>query len=565
MKFKLTILLISQLVLFNIVCAIAQQRGTISNRQGDKIEHSEDILMGKKLNGENVNILVGNVKFTQPTKVITCDSAVFYPSKNSLEAFGKVKIFDKTDSTVITSKKLIYEGNEQKARIRENVVYRRDSVQLFTEFLDYDMINRSANYFNGGRVLDNVNELTSENGFYDTEANVVTFTKDVVVNHPDFVLEAEDLVYNLITKIAVINSPNTITRRDGTVLNAEQGSEFNIGKNTSVFIVTEIESESYILYGDQISFDDEKKYYVARGNVRMLGKENEIIIEGEQAHHWKKDGVTIIFGHPVMKKHAQNDTLYLAADTLHSIDSEIKEEQKMLAYHHVKIYRKGLQGKADSMSYHISDSIIFFYNDPILWNDETQITGDSINVTIENSQIKELITKGNAFIISEDSTENYNQLKGREMVSHFKDNKISSVNVFGNGESNYYAIEEETNELMGMNNIICSSMKIRFVNNSVNNISYYTKPVGKFIPMHELKESEKKLKGFSWRIEERPELWQLLNMSEEEFIKLYNVKLAPKDFIEVSPENEDADKIKKTRESKIESLKKVDRDSFNVN
>jgi len=513
MKFNFTIIHISLLVLLVSFQSFAQN--------GDKIEHREDKVMGRKLNGENVYILVGNVHFRQPKTIINCDSAIFYPNKNSLDGFGNVRIFDLVDSINITSKKLIYDGNERLAKIRENVIYRDDSIVLYTEHLDYDMINRSAKYFNGGKVVDDENTLTSTNGFYDTEADVVTFTNNVKVKNPEYVLEAEDLVYNLVTNIAVINSPNTITKQDGTVLHAKQGSEFNINQSNYTFDLSRIESESYILYADRIFFDDLRKHHVATGHVKLLGKENDVIVEGEQAHYWQSRGITLVFGHPVMKKHAQGDTLYLTADTLRSIDSQIPQERRMLGYHHVKFFKTGLRGKCDSLSYHLSDSIIYFYDDPILWNEENQITADSINVTINNGLIDEMITKRNSFIISEDSIKNYNQLKGRDMASKFTDNKLVSVDVYGNGESNYFAMEDNSDQLMGMNTIVCSTMKIRLKNNRVNNISYYTNPTGKFIPVHELKKGEKFLKGFDWRIEERPELWQILNMDEEEFKILY--------------------------------------------
>ena len=58
MKFNFTIIHISLLVLLVSFQSFAQN--------GDKIEHREDKVMGRKLNGENVYILVGNVHFRQP-------------------------------------------------------------------------------------------------------------------------------------------------------------------------------------------------------------------------------------------------------------------------------------------------------------------------------------------------------------------------------------------------------------------------------------------------------------------------------------------------------------------
>ena len=119
--------------------------------------------------------------------------------------------------------------------------------------------------------------------------------------------------------------------------------------------------------------------------------------------------------------------------------------------------------------------------------------------------IDQLRTSINSFIISEDSTKNFNQIKGRHMIAYFDGKNIKDVDVRGNGESIYFvANEENTATLMGMNQIICSNMKIIFKENQVNDIRFYTNPDGTFVPPHELEDSDKQLEGFAWRISERP-------------------------------------------------------------
>ena len=102
------------------------------------------------------------------------------------------------------------------------------------------------------------------------------------------------------------------------------------------------------------------------------------------------------------------------------------------------------------------------------------------------------------------------------MTAYFKEKVINHVYVEGNGESVYFALQEvkepKASEsaspevlTMGMNKIICSNMKINFKEGKVNNISFYIKPEASFIPPHELKEGDKKLRGFTWRQKEKPE------------------------------------------------------------
>lgn len=90
------------------------------------------------------------------------------------------------------------------------------------------------------------------------------------------------------------------------------------------------------------------------------------------------------------------------------------------------------------------------------------------------------------------------------MVADFRKGKLNRVFVNGNGESIYFASDEKTGLLTGMNNVLCSNIIIRFKDGKVSNISFIKQPDGNFIPPHEIDEENTKLADFRWRVEERP-------------------------------------------------------------
>jgi hypothetical protein len=163
-----------------------------------------------------------------------------------------------------------------------------------------------------------------------------------------------------------------------------------------------------------------------------------------------------------------------------------------------------MQGLADSLEYRAADSTIYFYNDPVLWNQDNQMTADSISMLIKNNTIDKIFLVANAFVISVDTLVNFNQIKGRRMTASFEKGKIKRVLVEGNGESIYFALDEEDGNTSGMNKIICSNIIIRFAKGQVNNFTFLVKPEANFIPPHELKIEEKTLKGFSWQASKKP-------------------------------------------------------------
>ena len=90
------------------------------------------------------------------------------------------------------------------------------------------------------------------------------------------------------------------------------------------------------------------------------------------------------------------------------------------------------------------------------------------------------------------------------MVAYFKDNYISKVDVFGNGESIFHAVDDEKNELTGVNRTLSSTLTIEFQDNKPKRINFYKQADASFIPPHELTPEAQKLKGFTWKEDIRP-------------------------------------------------------------
>ena len=479
---------------------------TATAQKKERIRYKADELEYGKKDGRNYRKLTDNVVFTQENTTVYCDSSFFYRKENIMEAFGHVRIVD--DSTVITSKKLIYEGDNRMAKLRQNVIYNEGERKLYTDFLDYDLDGEIAHYFNSGQLIDSTNTLTSTSGYYFAKDDFAQFYGNVVLVAPDFTLRADTLKYNTITKVAYTYGKTQITTEDGTVLHAK-GGEFRTEVEESEFIEGNVETEDFYLEGDQLFFDDKEGYYKAISNVKMTAKDEDIIIIGDEGYYDRQAGISKVYGRPIMKRILEADTFYLSADTLVAIESDYDSAKRILAYHDIKIFKEGLQGIADSMAYFQHDSIIFFYNDPVMWNNENQITADTINLEVNEDEIKKMNLMSNAFLISEDSIKNYNQIKGREMEAFFENNEIDRIDVNGNGEILYFALEEGDSVLMGMNKIFCARMKIHFEDQALSSFSVYTNPEAQFIPPHELTDDIIRLERFQWRIKERPTLYQV--------------------------------------------------------
>lgn len=486
---------------------------TVAFGQKVRLEHA-DVLKGGQVNGVRIAKPTGNVVFIQGQTTIYCDSAILNKADNSVEAFGKIRILE-GDSITITAGKLFYDGNKKIAKLRRNVVFvKLKTVTLYTDFLDYYRNRNLATFINGGKLVDTTNVLVSKKGYLNTVTSVAAFKKDVVGENQDFTFKSDTLQYQTKTKIVNFLAPATVIDKDGKVVNYNKGF-YNTVSKISVLNDGVIETKSNLMKGDSYKTNEAALFYQAIGHVEITAKDDNLIIYGSQSDYYKGKGITKIFGNPYMARFEDSsDTLFLRADTLISVEGKDGRTKYLLAYPRVRVFKSDLQASADSLVYHSADSMMVFFKDPVLWNVENQMTGDTIRMTTKRKKIDKIHMLGNSFVASSDELENYNQIKGRTMIAHITENKIHHVDVSGNGESLYYATENRVIEndtlkatltvMTGINKIICSDMKINFLEGKLNNISFFVKPDAKFIPPKDLKEEDMKLKGFTWRIADRP-------------------------------------------------------------
>jgi lipopolysaccharide assembly outer membrane protein LptD (OstA) len=470
-----------------------------------KLEPGSTNLQMFKKDGISYTSVTGNVKFTHKGTIFYCDSAIIAKKTNFIEAYGNVRIVD-GDSITIVSRQLFYNGNTKVAKLRKNVVLSQlGRMKIYTDYLDYDRNTAIADYFNGGKIVDSTNVLISNKGYYHTRTNIASFKKDVVGTNKDYTMESDTLVYNTKTGIVYFVAPTLLTDTDGDVFQYE-GGQYNSKQKRSDYVIGKVETEDYFLRGNDLKLDDVRGIYNVNGNVLMVAKEDDIYITGQKSVYYKKLATTKIFDNALMRMVVNNDTLYLKADTLISIDSKNNEDKRLLAYHNVKVFKSNLQASTDSLAYGLADSIMFFYGKPVLWTDGNQLTADSINMVIRNKAIDALNMTNRAFVITQDSSQNFNQIKGREMIAKFKGNELGKVNVYGNGESIFYMYDQITNDMIGMNKIICSDITLIFENKTLKDAAFLVNPEGDFIPPHELEEEDKTLKDFVWHGDIRPQL-----------------------------------------------------------
>lgn len=538
---KSTFFLISICFLF-FSGAVAQQGNMLEIQQADLLQGSSGF-----------ERLINNVRMKHQNSLIYCDSAHFYRAENRAQLFGRVRIVDTNDPVVTTSNYAEYDGFTKIAKLRNNVVFKNQETTLFTDFLDYNRETGIANYFNNGKVVDSTNVLTSINATYDTRIERITFTDNVILVNPDYTMKTNFLIYMTVPKTAETVGLTNIVSAEGDKLNAQKGSFYDTERKQFRFYDGDIETETSKVYAEVLFYDDLTKYYEGRINVSLLNKERQVEIFGEEGKYWEERKYSRVYGNALVQKYFEKDTLYMIADTLISQDSDNAEERFLLAYNRVKMIKSDLFGITDSLAYIYSDSTIFFYKDPVIWNDKSQITADSVRFLIANEEIDRIYLNRRAFNITKDTLGNFNQIKGRRMTGYFTEGQISRFHVEGNGESIYFDVVGDS-VLRGMNKMLCANIMMFFEDGNIKRINWLVKPEGAFNPPHLIKEEDKKLEGFVWREDEKPNMeqifaWRTPKRRDEEQKNLF-------DQPDVTLTFPDEEEIQKSLQEKLNSQEK---------
>lgn len=455
-------------------------------------------LEGVKVNGIEVRRLVDDVVFKQGDTYMYCDSALFYESTNSIDAYGVIRI--EGPRAQLYGDILHYDGNAEMADITGKTVRMTDGkMQLTTTALQYDLKQDIGVYNNGGKVIDKDNVLTSKRGYYFSKEKMVFFKDDVVLTNPKYVMKSDTLKYHTPTETAYFHGPCNIqsSGKDSAHIYCEYGW-YNTATEKAWFSKNAyIESKENKLQGDSLLYDKLKGIGRAWNNVSVTDTVQKMIISGSYALLDEKKGTSFVTGNSMLTKIFETDSLFLHADTLYATQDTAKKQKTYFAYHHVRIFKTDLQGQCDSLVYNTADSTIWFYTAPVLWNNNNQLTAERINLLLSGNKIHTMNLLSEAFITGFEDSLRFNQVKGRIMVGYFENNKLSTINVTGNGQSIYY-LRNSKKQLTGVNQAECSDMRIVMKDSKVHKISLINKPDATLYPVKQADPAMMKLKDFAW-------------------------------------------------------------------
>lgn len=500
---------------------VVPQVPSANRQQKNKVflEHADYLVADEKISTE-YQILRGNVIFRKEGVFMYCDSAYFYDSSNSLDAFGNVKMIQ-GDTLFVYSDVMYYSGTDEIAQLRYNVKLENKDMTLYTDSLDYDMVANLGYYFEGGRIVDSENELVSIYGQYDPDTKDSEFLFDVELRNEKYIMRTDTLHYNTATHIANIVGPTTIVS-DSNIIYSQRGWYNTETDKATLYDRSLLVGNNGIkLTGDTLYYDRVAGYGEAFSNMILTDSVHNSILDGDYGFHNERENRSFATIRARAREISEGDTLYLHGDTIRTYMLE-DSSRVMIAEPNVRFFRFNMQGICDSMTYVQRDSMLYMDRHSIIWSGNRQITGNSIDIHMNDSTVDYALLPDYGFMAELIEDVYFNQLSGKEMKAYFVNQELRQLDVSGNVQLIMYPMEEDST----YNKLVDAESSYMIVllkpQQEIDKITMWPEVTGNVTPLYLAKKSQYYLAGFAWYDVLRPKSPDDIFIIPKEMEELFN-------------------------------------------
>ena len=447
----------------------------------------------------DAQIAKGKVSFRHKGGTLTCDSAYFFEQSNSFEAFGHVRL-RQGDTLTLTSDYAWYDGNDEMAEARRNVVLTHRKSKLYCDSLNYDRMYGIAYFFEGGKLVDNGSVLTSDWGEYDTKTRMAVFNYDVRLRNKKFYMTSDTLYYDTGKSLAHVVGPSNITSGNSHIY-TEDGYYNTKSEQSELYGRSMMKDNGKSVIGDSVYYDSKKGTSEAFGNVIYTDSINKNKLTGDYCWYDENTGYAMATKRAVAIDFSQKDSLYMHADTFKIFTFNINTDsvyRKIHAYNHVRAYRIDVQAVCDSLVYNSLDSCMIMYRDPIIWNMNQQLLGEEIRVYMKDSTVNRAHVIGQALSVEQmpDSI-HFNQISSKEMFAFFEKGEIYEAESKDNVQIVYYPIDDSDSTIIGLNYTETTQMRMFLENRKMKKI-WMPKAKGTLYPLTQVPPEKYFLPNYAW-------------------------------------------------------------------
>jgi len=442
-----------------------------------------------------------------PSEVITQTNTIvgdggYFDMKNNIAHYGnRTKIYG---DYYIEADSLYYNGTEKLSRAFGNAVVQKDSLYVEADTVYYNQKTTEGEAYGNAYVNNKGAEIMGNSLLFNDDTGKGKAFGNAYYYDEKTEIEGDTILFNRTTGEAEVIGRAYIINEDQQLggdyltFNEQSGDGEIIGNAVT------IDKNGATLKADTLQFNQQQGKGNAFGNIVFKDTAQHIMLSGNYLEYSEEDDFILVTKNPFLIYELDKDSLFIKADTLLSqmTGEQTDSSRNFVAFKNVQVFKSDMQSICDSLFYDGVDST--FHYKPVVWVNESQLSGDTIQLYTTSNQLDSVMLLNNANIGTITYPNLYDQVKGNYLIGQFKEGNIKDMFVYDNAESIYF-IKNEAEAFTAVNQAECDTMQIVFSEEQqVNTIKFISEAKGTTSPIDKVQPFQLKLPGFSWLKNKRP-------------------------------------------------------------
>lgn len=529
--------------------------GNIHINQNDSINTYSQYL--KYIGKDRIAFLKKEVRLTDKKGTLYTQELEY----NLATSIGKYKNGGKVvnGKTILTSTEGIYYADTKDIFFKNKVHLIDPKYDIITDTLLYNTQTQISSWNTPTKIKsENGGDIYSSNGTYDLKNGKAYFGNRTIIKDSTRTYVADKSAYDEVTGIAQLEGNAII--KDSVNGYSILGNQIYLDKNNNSFLATrkpvlifkgEGDDSTYVsadtlfsgvekrdslgrkieisrdtLKADSV-IDNSKSLPIKNNNTDNIIKKNSLdssnrntdstIIKNiiPTTNNILQDSFVIKKVDTLINKITPLDSSNFFIDKIDTSQSTvaipetetIKKDTAVryfIAFHNVRIFNDSLQSVADSLYYSSEDSIFRLLKNPIVFSNNSQISGDTIFIYTKNKKAERLYVFDNGIIINKLNIRMYNQIAGRTLNGYFKNGELDYMRAKGLPAESIFYPQDEDSAFIGMNRSKGDLIDLYFKNKEINKVKFVKDVEGTFYPIRQIPEKQRLLNNFLWQEKRRP-------------------------------------------------------------
>jgi lipopolysaccharide export system protein LptA len=529
--------------------------GNIHINQNDSINTYSQYL--KYIGKDRIAFLKKEVRLTDKKGTLYTQELEY----NLATSIGKYKNGGKVinGKTILTSTEGIYYADTKDIFFKNKVHLIDPKYDIITDTLLYNTQTQISSWNTPTKIKsENGGDIYSSNGTYDLKNGKAYFGNRTIIKDSTRTYVADKSAYDEVTGIAQLEGNAII--KDSVNGYSILGNQIYLDKNNNSFLATrkpvlifkgEGDDSTYVsadtlfsgvekrdslgrkieisrdtLKADSV-IDNSKSLPIKNNNTDNIIKKNSLdssnrntdstIIKNiiPTTNNILQDSFVIKKVDTLINKITPLDSSNFFIDKIDTSQSTIaipvtetiKKDTAVryfIAFHNVRIFNDSLQSVADSLYYSSEDSIFRLLKNPIVFSNNSQISGDTIFIYTKNKKADRLYVFDNGIIINKLNIRMYNQIAGRTLNGYFKNGELDYMRAKGLPAESIFYPQDEDSAFIGMNRSKGDLIDLYFKNKEINKVKFVKDVEGTFYPIRQIPEKQRLLNNFLWQEKRRP-------------------------------------------------------------